>query len=373
MRQKWIGVLYLILGCFFLNQVSASVNRQTLALVVNRSDPESIEIARYYQRVRLIPPANIVYLDFRAATNSLSENEFKEIQSQLNRQVGENIQAYVLAWRKPWRVGCMSITAAFSLGYDVHYCAQGCRLTKASNYFNSSSRQPFTDFAIRPSMLLSADSVQGVRDLINRGLKADYSRPYGTAWLLSTHDKQRNVRAVYYPVIQRSLGHLLDIEFIRADAIKHKKNIMFYFTGSKKVKEIYSNTFLPGAVADHLTSVGGHLFKSSQMSILEWIKAGVTASYGTVVEPCNFLQKFPDPGIVMRKYLSGESILEAYWKSVKMPGQGLFVGEPLASPYKGCVLRFNRLGVAYFARPERTNFVEKSSMNCGYGNFSTMR
>jgi hypothetical protein len=32
-------------------------------------------------------------------------------------------------------------------------------------------------------------------------------------------------------------------------------------------------------------------------------------------------------------YLRGETLLEAYWKSVAMPGQGLFIGEPLARPY----------------------------------------
>jgi hypothetical protein len=28
-------------------------------------------------------------------------------------------------------------------------------------------------------------------------------------------------------------------------------------------------------------------------------------------------------------------LLEAYWKSVAMPGQGLFLGEPLARPFAG--------------------------------------
>ena len=36
---------------------------------------------------------------------------------------------------------------------------------------------------------------------------------------------------------------------------------------------------------------------------------------------------------VIRRYLAGETLIEAYWKSVEMPGQGIFVGEPLARPY----------------------------------------
>jgi len=31
--------------------------------------------------------------------------------------------------------------------------------------------------------------------------------------------------------------------------------------------------------------------------------------------------------------LDGDTVLEAYWKSVEMPGQGLFIGEPLARPF----------------------------------------
>lgn len=32
-------------------------------------------------------------------------------------------------------------------------------------------------------------------------------------------------------------------------------------------------------------------------------------------------------------YAQGASVIEAYWKSVWWPQQGLFVGEPLAAPF----------------------------------------
>jgi hypothetical protein len=35
----------------------------------------------------------------------------------------------------------------------------------------------------------------------------------------------------------------------------------------------------------------------------------------------------------MHHYLAGETLIESYWKSVAMPGQGIFIGEPLARPY----------------------------------------
>jgi hypothetical protein len=69
------------------------------------------------------------------------------------------------------------------------------------------------------------------------------------------------------------------------------------------------------------------------MSSLRWLEAGATGSYGTVVEPCNFTTKFPNPALLLRHYLAGETLIESYWKSVAMPGQGIFIGEPLARPY----------------------------------------
>jgi hypothetical protein len=72
---------------------------------------------------------------------------------------------------------------------------------------------------------------------------------------------------------------------------------------------------------------------SSQMSAMKWLESGATGSFGAVIEPCNFPQKFPNANIAMRHYLSGDSLIEAYWKSVPWPGHGIFVGEPLAKPY----------------------------------------
>ena len=61
--------------------------------------------------------------------------------------------------------------------------------------------------------------------------------------------------------------------------------------------------------------------------------AGATASYGTVSEPCNHVQKFPHPQVLLGRYVQGATAIEAYWSSVAWPAQGVFVGEPLAAPF----------------------------------------
>ena len=121
---------------------------------------------------------------------------------------------------------------------------------------------------------------------------------------------------------------------LERDAITDESDVLFYFTGIVNVEGLDTLTFVPGAIADHLTSAGGMLTDSHQMSALRWLEAGATGSYGAVIEPCNMPQKFPHPALVVGRYLQGETLIEAYWKSVLMPGQGIFVGEPLAAPFR---------------------------------------
>ena len=88
-----------------------------------------------------------------------------------------------------------------------------------------------------------------------------------------------------------------------------------------------------GLLADHLTSSGGDLFGTEQMSALRWLEAGVTASYGAVTEPCAYADKFPTASVLVKNYFRGNTVLEAYTKSVRQPSQGIFVGDPLARPF----------------------------------------
>lgn len=304
-----------------------------LGVIVNDADPLSIKITDYYQQQRKIPEQNIIHIHFSPGTKVLSVSEFKQIKQKTDALTPKNVEAYVLTWMQPYRVGCMSITTAFAAGYDDSFCARGCKKTRESPYFGSELDKPYTHFKWRPAMALAGESFADVKALIDRGISSDYSHPQGRAYLLNTSDKLRSSRAVFFPEIISVFDGLWPVETLQRDYIENKQDVMFYFTGKTHIKKIRSNQFLPGAVADHLTSTGGVLSGGKQMSIIEWIKAGATGSYGAVIEPCNFVQKFPHPGIMMSYYIRGNSLIEAYWKSVAWPGQGLFIGEPLAKPF----------------------------------------
>ncbi len=311
----------------------AGVTAETLGLVINTDDPYSVATGEYYRVKRNIPAANIIRVHLRTDSNSISEAQFIQLKRQIDRQSRTGIQAYALAWTRPYRVECMSITTAVTMGFNREFCSDSCRVTRASRYFDSDSIQPMLELGIRPSMLLAATSLFRARQLIDRGIAADASQPQGTAYLLNTGDAARSVRVPGYALLAAVLGDAIHVKRLDQDALRNADDVMFYFTGAVAVPALDTNHFLPGAAGDHLTSTGGDLLGTQQMSSLRWLEAGATGSYGAVVEPCNFPGKFPDPMVMMKHYLVGETLLEAYWKSVRMPGQGLFIGEPLARPY----------------------------------------
>ena len=332
MKQRLaLTVGLLLMSCFTL-PVFARITPQQIAIVINTQDGDSREIAEYYRSKRGIPEQNLIEISM-PARDAIGEKMFDRVYRQVIEQTPDGVQYYALAWSRPYRVDCMSVTSAFAFGFDKKFCAQGCKPTQLSNYYNSDSALPKDELNMRPTMMLAGSSLQQVYAMIDRGVRSDATKPDATAYLMNTTDKARNVRSRRYPVIRELLADKIHIQQVDGDVLENRDDVMFYFTGKVKVEAVDSNHYLPGAIADHLTSTGGRLFGGSQMSILRWLDAGATGSYGTVVEPCAFTQKFPNPGIVIERYTDGESLIEAYWKSVAWPGQGVFVGELMASPY----------------------------------------
>lgn len=307
-----------------------------LAVIVNDLDPLSVQVGDYYRRVRGIPAGNLLHVRFTPGRSRMPRAEFEPLYDRLQRDTPAGIQAYAITWAAPYRVDCMSITAAISFGFDRAYCSRRrCAATRHNPYFASTSSAPWDDYGVRPSMALAATGFDQAKALIDRGIQSDGAQPAGTAYLVSTSDRARNVRAAYYPDIAARMADWIDSEIVHAEGIQNRTDVLFYITGKVRVPHLETVKFLPGAIADHLTSAGGRLTDSRQMSALRWLEAGATGSYGTVVEPCNVAGKFPHPGVLMEAYGAGRTLLEAYWQSVQQPGEGIFIGDPLAAPYDG--------------------------------------
>lgn len=319
---------------------TSGLRAEQLAVVINTRDASSWQLADYYRKRHGIPARNMIHIAFDPGKAVVHPGEFAVMKRVLDAKTPKYVQAFVLTWAQPYRVGCMSITSAFAFGFDARYCARGCQPTAVSEYARSASQQPYTDLGIRPTMMLATETFSQAKALVNRAIisrgwyfKGPNKRP--AAYLVETPDRNRSVRKVFFPAVKQQFGDLIDVHIEQSEGIEGADDILFYFTGDRFVKGLHSNHYLPGAVADHLTSSGGRLTNSTQMSAMEWLKAGATGSYGTVVEPCNILSKFPNPERLMAEYLAGRTLMEAYWKSVLMPGQGVFIGDPLAAPFQG--------------------------------------
>ena len=323
---------------------SYGINSQNLAIIVKRGDLLSVQTAEYYQQKRQIPIEHIYTVDL-PDTDAMGAAQFKAVYQTLMQQLPDEIQGLLLTWQKPYRIGTISVTSAFSFGFDTKYgqeFGKGCRPTANSPYFNSFSAQPWQVLGMRPSMMLTGRNFQEIKSLIDRGVASDGRMPEGCAYLVATSDRARSTRAGAFKRLAEHWAYQdeLRVEYLdrtaknAPDYLQGMKDILLYQTGGASIPFIDDNVYLPGAIADHLTSFGGGgLNAKGQMKAFRWLEAGATASYGTVIEPCNFTAKFPNPMVILPHYLAGETVLEAYWKSVKQPGEGLFVGEPLARPF----------------------------------------
>lgn len=313
-----------------------------LAVLVNEQDPQSVEVGAYFAQKRGVPSSQIVKLSFPVG-DVMSQADFSA-QKPLVDALPATVQGLVVSWTKPYRVDCMAVTAAFALGFDKKYCNQtggACGATASSAYFGSDSTAPFTDHGLRPAMMLAAKTAADAKALVDRGQSADDTYPTGEGWLIRTTDSARSVRYPMFVELTQAWNHpeVMKLNYVDnasgagSDVIENQQGVLFYLTGLASVPKIETNQYRPGALADHVTSYGGQVPTGGQMSVVAWLEAGATASYGTVVEPCNYTQKFPDPRQLVPRYYRGASALEAYWKSVQWPGEGLFVGEPLARPW----------------------------------------
>ncbi|MCY0988811.1 TIGR03790 family protein [Nannocystis sp. ILAH1] len=327
----------------------ASIQPEELAVLANDQDPQSMAVAAHYMAARGLPADNLVVLSFAPPGDALAADVFAGLKGQVDAALGPDIQALAIAWTKPYRVDCQSLVSAFALGHDpAKYCSQPCSETAPSGYYDSSSLRPFTDLGLRPAMHLAGTSLENVQALIDRGVAADATAPSGTGYFVRTTDTARSVRwPSFTATVDQWSPERIAMEYVDnamgmgSDALDGKVDILFYFTGLADVPGIATNTYLPGAVADHLTSYGGQICDSGQMSICRWLEAGATGSYGTATEPCNYPQKFPETQVFVPHYWRGETLIEAYWKSVSWPGEGVFVGEPLARPYAGATVEFD--------------------------------
>ena len=338
--------------------VSAGGSGLNVVVVVNQRSTNSVQLGNYYCARRQVPPQNLLRLtnwsggnvewtraDF---TNDLVNPLFALLSQ---RQWAPQIDYVLLSMDIPYRVteggSENSTTAALFYGFKADTAPPdpslppSCSLPPASSnsyaFSEAAFRAALPDTApAQPflAMMLTASNLPQAQLIVDQGVAGDGSFPTQAVYLAKTTDVFRNVRYQLFDdaVFDARLLGVSSLLRTNQDSPDGLANLLGYQTGLYQF-QIQPNTFVPGAMADSLTSYGGVIFTpNDHTTLLAFLNAGASGSYGTVVEPCNYLEKFPSP-LNYFYQARGFSLAECYFQCLQNPYQGLLIGEPLAAPF----------------------------------------
>lgn len=328
-----------------------------VAVVVNQNSSNSVQLANLYCELRGVPPQNVLNLGHvwsggpvNCTADELQTSLVAPLMAMLqSRGLTNQIQYVLLSMDIPYRVfgtnGINSTTSALFYGFKPDTSPPPGVPASCSLPDNSSNSYAFSEAAFVDAppdtaatnsfltVMLTATNLAYAEMTLSNGVAADGAFPAQSIYLEKTDDPFRNVRFYEFDnaVFDEQVHDDFAVTRIASDSTSFT-NLLGLQTGLTTFS-VSTNAFAPGAIADNLTSFGGYILEpDGQTPLLEFLDGGATASYGTVVEPCNYLQKFPNP-LDYFYQRRGFSIAEAYYQSVLNPYQGLMVGEPLSAPF----------------------------------------
>ena len=326
-----------------------------VAVVVNQASSNSVALGNYYCERRQVPSQNVLRIHWTGGNIEWSLAQFQTalaapLQDMLAaRALTNQIDCVALSMDIPYRVtsanGVNSTTAVLFYGFKADTVSPlpaypSCSLPPDSANAYANSELPFrlsppgTNTGGFLATMLTGFTFADAIALVDRGVSSDGSFPTQTVLLEKTTDPARNVRFITFDnaIFDLSLNGRFPLVRTNSNEIPGLTNLLGLQTGLAGFN-LASNAFVPGALADTLTSYGGDLFENTgQTPLLAFLRAGAAGSYGTVVEPCNYTEKFPNP-LDYFYAARGFGLAESYYQSVLNPYQGLMVAEPLSAPF----------------------------------------
>ncbi len=183
----------------------------------------------------------------------------------------------------------------------------------------------------RPPGNSLAEAIEGME----RSAGADFTHPEGSFYFCLTKDVRTTTRKWAFDSVIEQLQELgFDAEIVEQTLPANKNNVLGVQSGAPNYNWAISRSeFVPGALADNLTSFGGQLrVGSSQTKLTQFLRGGAAGSSGTVTEPFAIQNKFPLPHMYLY-YAQGASLAEAFHLSVAGPYQLLIMGDPVCQPF----------------------------------------
>lgn len=177
-------------------------------------------------------------------------------------------------------------------------------------------------------------SVDQAIEALNQASQGDFLHPDAEFWFSINKNVRTQTRMVQMEIAKEWIRHLgMKAETVFETAKGKSGNCAGLMLGTGKFSlKNRKFEFVPGAIADNLTSHGGNYTTDSQTKLTDFLHAGAAMSSGTVVEPYSLQPKFPLP-MMYGYYASGVTAMEAFYLSVASPFQLLIVGDPLAQAF----------------------------------------
>ena len=336
--------------------VGAGGSGFNVVVVVNQNSSQSLQLGNDYCEKRGVPPQNLFRMTgWTGGPAAWSRTECEAnlrdpLMAMLTSSgLANQVQYVLLSMDIPYRVAeadsYNSTTSFLFYGFktnapvkqgDIPTCSLPDLSSNSFAFLEAPFEQAKPNTAPTNSLLtlmLTDSTLAQAEAVLARGVTSDSSFPTQAIYLEKTGDLDRSVRFFSFDNAIFDSRIRGDSSVIRISSdFTGFVNIAGLNTGFQNLS-LLSDAFVPGAIGDSLTSYGGVLFEpNDQTTLLTFLNAGAAGSYGTIVEPCNYLEKFPDP-LVFFYQTRGFSLAEAYYLSILNPYQGLIVGEPLSAPF----------------------------------------
>ncbi|MFU8780622.1 MAG: TIGR03790 family protein [Kiritimatiellia bacterium] len=333
-----------------------------LLVLANRNEPVSVRIAQAYIQRRQIPRQNLVLLDLAASADyvSMSRASFtREVWMPAQRAISQRRLDHILAWvfstHIPFRVdhnppvslqglvfvrnelpGDNAIVRAEYVSPLFAGPAAPQGQVRASHSFAFAAEGLGSQMPI-PSMTLGyigtrGNSEEQILQIIERGKSADGTSPRGVVYFVTQDDIRSRVREWQYGPVAETLRSFRREAVVTNALPQGAAAVIGIMMGAADVDLSGIGSFVPGAMGEHLTSFGATFDQAGQTKVTRWVDAGVTGTAGTVTEPLAIWAKFPHARFYVH-YLSGCTLIESYYLSVRTPLQTMFLGDPLVAPW----------------------------------------
>ncbi|HOX56139.1 MAG TPA: TIGR03790 family protein [Candidatus Paceibacterota bacterium] len=360
MNAHWRRVAGILLVCALDVRVWAGGSGLNVVVVVNQNSTNSVQLGNYYCEKRQVPPQNLLRASWSGGKIVWMKSDFESVilnplRSMLAaRQLTNQIDYVLLSMDFPYRVdnggsamasGTNSTTSALFYGFKTDYPPLvnpgSCSLPPASSNAYAGSEGLFRSVAPGSSrtnflaVMLTASNLAQAKLVIDRAVACDGTFATQTVYLAKTTDLDRNIRYAQFDnaIFNARLRANYSIQRTNANPGSALGVILGLESGTGDRGLIGTSSFVPGALADNLTSWGGCIFEySGQLSIIAFLNAGAAGCHGTVIEPCAYLAKFPSPQNHFYQ-ARGFTMAECYYQSLTNPYQGLLLGDPLAAPF----------------------------------------